>query len=309
MKDIIDFEAFVKFEPINKGFSNDKKYHVETADGRQMLLRISDISEYDCKKTEYEIMERAYEHGVPTSQPLGFGLCGGGKSVYSLSGWLDGSDIDSLLPKLGETEQYVLGIKSGELLRKIHTLPAPENTESWSIRLRCMIKNNIAFYHTHDFDSLHTELIINYLNENANILDSRPQTFIHGDFWVANLIVISSGEVAVIDFNNGISNYGDPWFELGYTMPWEGRLFYSHFYTALFKGYFSGDPPNEFYKLLKYYYAFHALATVRDIDENRGVKREESLKCFENIIRCFNDMQNTSPKWYLSDLNPNIIEN
>jgi len=73
-------ETFVKFEPISKGWSNDKKYRVETADGRRMLLRVSVITEYDRKKSEYEMMERVYELGVFTSQPLGFDLCDNGKA-------------------------------------------------------------------------------------------------------------------------------------------------------------------------------------------------------------------------------------
>jgi len=297
------YDTIVKSEPITKGWSEDKKYCVTTTDDQYLLLRVSDISEHERKKAEYGMMERVYNHGVLTSQPIEFGLCDDGKSVYSLSGWLDGGDIHSILPTLGEIEQYKLGIKSGELLRKIHTLPAPENAEPWGGRLRRMIKGNIEYYNTHDFKSPCAEAIINYLNENSNLPDLRPQTFIHGDFWVANLIRLPNGEVAAIDFNNGIENYGDPWFELGYTMPWEGNVFYAHFFTALFKGCFGGDPPGEFYKMLKYYYAYHALATVFDIGESQGNEREERIKSFENIVRCFNDMWGVAPTWYLKDFN------
>ncbi len=41
-----------------------------------------------------------------------------GKSVYSLLTWCDGEDAEAILPRLTETEQYLLGIKSGEILRK-----------------------------------------------------------------------------------------------------------------------------------------------------------------------------------------------
>ena len=63
------------FEPITKGWSSDKKYYIKTATEQQMFLRISDISELDRKKAEYEMMERMYEIGVPISQPLGYGIC------------------------------------------------------------------------------------------------------------------------------------------------------------------------------------------------------------------------------------------
>ena len=49
MTDIKDYATFVKIEPVEKGWSGDKKYYVETADGRRMLLRVSDIGKLNTK--------------------------------------------------------------------------------------------------------------------------------------------------------------------------------------------------------------------------------------------------------------------
>ncbi|MGI5899796.1 MAG: phosphotransferase [Christensenellales bacterium] len=81
MKDIPSNDSFAKIEPITKGWSGDKKYRVETADGRQMLLRVSDIAELDRKKAEYEMMERVYNHGILTPPPIEFGLCDDGRTA------------------------------------------------------------------------------------------------------------------------------------------------------------------------------------------------------------------------------------
>ena len=152
--DVPDYAAFVKIEPINKGWSEDRKYCVETVDGRSMLLRVSDIKKLDHKKAEYNMMERVYNHGVLTSQPLGFGLCNEGKSCYSLSGWLDGEDAEKALPLMTETEQFVFGLKAGETLRKIHAIPAPENAESWSgWFIRKKVQPRIEFYKTNPIKS------------------------------------------------------------------------------------------------------------------------------------------------------------
>ena len=74
------------------------------------------------------------ELNVPASRPIDFGVCNGGKSVYQLLIWIDGEDAESVLPILTETEQYVLGIRSGEILRKIHSIPAPNTQEDWEVR-------------------------------------------------------------------------------------------------------------------------------------------------------------------------------
>ena len=300
MLDIKNYDTFAKIELIEKGFSGDKKYRVETADGQHILLRLSDIADYDGKKAEFEMMKRVYNYGILTSKPIDFGLCDDGKSCYSLSGWLYGEDVEKALPKMNEEEQYAAGIKAGELLRKIHTLPAPENAEPWGIRFRRKIEHCINVYNANDFKSPHVEPIIKYLYDNLSLVDSRPQTFIHGDFWVANLMINSDGEISVIDFNQSDSGYGDPWYELGYTMPWEGTVFHLHFFVALFKGHFGGEPPREFFQMIKYYYGSSALGALCDIAENQGNKREESIKSFKNVVRNFGDFTNGIPTWYIN---------
>ena len=129
MQDIKSYNTFTKIEPVNKGWLSDKKHYVEAADGMKLLLRIADISEYDRKKAEFEMMKQVVSLGVPMSQPIDFGTCDNGKSVYSLLTWCDGEDAEAVLPFLTETEQYVLGTKSGEILKHIHSIPAPKEQE------------------------------------------------------------------------------------------------------------------------------------------------------------------------------------
>ena len=306
MTDIKNYETFVKIEPINKGWSSDKKYYIETADGQRMILRVSDISELERKKTEYGIMECVYELGVLTSQPFDFGLCDGGKSCYSLSGWLDGEDAEKALPFMSETEQYLFGMRAGEILRKIHTLPAPENAEPWGIRFRNKIKCWIEFYNGYDIKSENAEFIIKYIQKNSDLLDLRPQTFCHGDFWIGNLIIASNGEIGIIDFNSYNSGYGDPWSELIDAIIW-GKDADSYFLTGLFRGYFGGEPPHEFFKILPYYFACHALAVFYETAQNHSGEPEDGRKHMENILRWFDDFKNTVPTWYLKDFHVQYI--
>lgn len=84
MRDIPKFDTFVKVEPICKGWSGDKKYYVETKDGICLLLRVSDVSAYDAKKQEFDIMKKMSAAGINMSQPIDFGICEGRKSVYQL---------------------------------------------------------------------------------------------------------------------------------------------------------------------------------------------------------------------------------
>lgn len=76
-------ESLISREPIQKGWSGDKKFRTTDKDGNVFLLRVTPIEKYDDKKLEYELMRRVAELGVPMCAPLEFGTCG--EDVYSIS--------------------------------------------------------------------------------------------------------------------------------------------------------------------------------------------------------------------------------
>ena len=124
MKDIKIYDTIIKAEPITKGWSEDKKFCVTTTDGIKYLLRITPISRYEVRKSLFAMLEQVAVLDIPMCKPVEFGTCDDG--VYSLQSWIDGEDLDTILPLLSETEQYVLGLKSGKIIRKMHSIPAPD---------------------------------------------------------------------------------------------------------------------------------------------------------------------------------------
>lgn len=296
MIDIPNYDTFAKIEPITKGLSSDKKYYIETTDGQRMFLRISDLVEYDRKKAEYDMMKRVYNIGVLTSQPIDFGLCDDGKSCYSLSGWLDGEDAEKALPFMSETEQYVLGLKSGKTLRKIHTLPAPKDIEPWGVRFERKVYTWIEEYKSkQQIHSETGEMLIYYLEKHRNVLDICTQTFIHGDYNSENIIVMPNGKISVIDFNSYNTSYGDPWWDLE-NIAWMPTMF-PHFQTGQIYGYFNGNPPMEFWYVLTYYLAYNALAALTDAQSLNGI--EDGTEIVNNILKWTDNFQNLIPTWYL----------
>ena len=294
------FARFVRYEPISKGLSNDEKYYAKAADGQQVFLRISDISQYDRKKADYDMMEHAYLHGVSTPKPLEFGICDERKSCYSLSGWIDGGDAEKILPHMSKTEQYELGLKAGKVLKKIHAIAAADNAEPWNIRFEHKLQGWFDKYKSNP--QLHSDIgdmLVCYLKKYSHVLAFRPQTFIHGDYNIENILVMANGEISSIDFNSYNTPYGDPWWDLN-NMAWMPVIF-PHFYTGQLKGYFDGEPPKEFWYVLLYYLAYDALAALTDPYGLNGI--EDGTEIVNNILTWTNNMQSPVPTWYLKDLN------
>ncbi|NLN83009.1 MAG: phosphotransferase [Firmicutes bacterium] len=296
------YADYVKIEPISKGLSGDQKYRLETTDGKVMFLRLADLTELDRKKAEYEMMEKAYNHGILTPQPIEFGLCACGQHCYSLSGWLEGKDAEAALPFMTETEQYALGLKTGEILRKIHRMQAPKNIKPWELRFESKLANWQAQYHSKP--EIHSDIgriLLSYLDENKDVLGSRRQTFIHGDYNTENIMLLANDEIGIIDFNCFNTSYGDPWWDLN-NMAWM-PIMYPHFYTGQINGYFNRLPLIEFWQVLTYYLAFDALAALTDPYELNGL--EDGTDIVNNILNWTNNFNSIVPTWYLRDFHIN----
>lgn len=111
---------------------------------------------------------------IPMCMPIEFGTCNdttlyqGG--VYLLQSWIDGEDLETVLPLLSETEQYVLGLQSGEILKTIHSIPAPETQEEWEPRFNRKADYKINKYHECGLRFNGDEYVLAYIEQNRRLL-------------------------------------------------------------------------------------------------------------------------------------------
>ena len=289
------FERFAKVEPILKGFSCDMKYCVTAYDGTKYLLRITPADKSETRKDLFEMLKRVAALGVPMCKPLEFGDCPDG--VYILYSWIDGEDLDAALPKLSESEQYKLGEKAGEVLRVIHTIPAPENQEDWAAIYNSKTDIKIKEYQGIEeiqFDG--GEYFIKYIEQNRELLENRPQCFIHGDYHAYNMM-LENGKLIIIDFGN--FSYRDPWEEF-FKIIFCAQVS-PHFATGRIHGYFDGEPPPEFFKLLAFYTSNRTLLAIKWAMQFGQSQVDITRKIIENILKWHDNMNNLVPSWYLKN--------
>ena len=287
-------ENFIKIELINKGWSEDKKYCVTTAGGTKRLLRISPMERYEHRKKLHEMMKCVSVLGIPMCQPIDFGICDDG--IFSLQSWIEGEDLENILPFLSETEQYVLGLQSGEIIRKIHSIPAPETQEDWATLFIRKTDCKIKKYHECGIRFEGDAAVIQYIEQNKSLLENRQQTLQHGDYGVSNMIYAEK-KVFAIDFS---FDYGDPWQDFE-SIRWAVDKSV-HFATGMVNGYFSNKVPEYFWKLLKLYLAescFHNL--VWSVGTSSKGQIDTTLRQIKDVQNWFDGFQNVEPTWYLKD--------
>ncbi len=283
--------SFERLDPIEKGWSGDQKYCALCTDGSKMLLRVSPADQYTAKLHEYEMMKRVAQLGIPMCQPIDFGLCGW--SVCSLQRWVEGEDAELLLPMLSDTQQYVYGLDAGRILRRIHSISAPEEQQDWSQRFSKKANSKVELYKQSPISFEGAPNMIDCIQSKMHLLEGRPQCFQHGDYHVGNML-IENGTLVIIDFNRW--DYGDPWEEFN-RIVWSAQVS-PLFASGLVNGYFEGQVPVEFWELLAFYISSNTLGSVpwavafgqKEVDVMLGQAKE--------VLDWYDGMKKIVPGWY-----------
>ena len=287
---------FVKVDPIIKGWSNDKKYCVTVSDGTRYLLRISDISKTENRQVLFSMQQKVAKLGILMCVPVEFGVLDDG--VYSLQSWIDGVELLDVIPSLTEGAKYDLGVKSGEILRAIHTVPAPDTQEEWELRFNKKIDNRINTYHEcveKDLLAGGEEYFLRYVENNRHLLANRPQCFLHGDFHLGNMMV-ADGELVIIDFDR--YDFGDPWDEFN-RMPFNAAAS-PNFATGMLHGYFGDKVSMEFFRLMAFYIAGTHLGGLSWAVKFGEAEINFSKKQNTDILGWYDNMKTVVPSWYFN---------
>lgn len=285
-------DRFITKEVIRKGWSEDRKYCVTDADGQRYLLRVSDLSLAERKKAEQQAMERLSGLGIPMCDPVAFGTDNEG--VWSLQRWIDGADAEERIPQLPEGEQYRYGLDAGRILTVIHSLPAPEGREDWGLRFNRKIDRKRKQYLSCPLRYENDRGFLGCIEENRRLLQGRPQCFQHGDYHIGNMMIDGDGVLTVIDFNRW--DYGDPFEEFN-RIVWCAQCS-PLFASGMVDGYFDGQVPMEFWRLLALYMSVNALSSLPWAIPFGEKEIQVMLRNAQKMNEWYDGMTCVVPRWY-----------
>ena len=292
--DIPNNKDWIKINKINKGWSNDKKFYIRTIDDKHLLLKISDISEYDKKKTEFKYIKDLNTKDILMSSAIEFGICNNEKSVYSLFTWVEGKDANLKIKEFNKEEQYNLGFTAGKYLKEIHNIDAPSSELDWDIKFNAKINKKILSYKECGVTIEGADKIITYLQENRHLLSNRPQCFQHGDYHINNMIITSSKELGIIDFNR--FDYGDPFEEFN-RITWSAEVS-PEFASGYINGYFNNEVPDIFFRLMLLYILSNAIGSISWAMSFGQEEVNVMMEQIENILGWYKGLETYIPNWY-----------
>ena len=284
---------FVSKELIQKGWSGDKKYCAIDERGNKFLLRVSPIEQYERKKSEFELMQQVAALDVPMCEPLEFGTSDEG--VYSVQTWIEGMDAEENIHNYTIEEQYSYGFTSGQILKEIHKIPAPEGGEDWEIYFNRKADRKIKMYAECPIKCENGQAFIDYINANRHLLKGRPKTYQHGDYHIGNMMIGEEKQLYIIDFNR--YDFGDPWEEFN-RIVWCAQAA-PHFASGMVDGYFDNNIPMEFWKLLALYIASNTLSSVAWAIPFGEKEIAVMLNQARDVLSWYDNMKNPVPSWYV----------
>lgn len=293
MKDIRNFDIFVKTEPIHKGWSGDRKYYLETKDGERFLLRVSDISSYETKQHEFEIMKKMSAAGIKMSLPISFGICEEGKSVYLLLSWCDGEEAKEALYHLSDAEQYVFGRKAANVLKQMEAIDYKPPSQEWSQTYQGRVAHYIELYRRCGYTFDGDDVIISFLRTQRHCIGERPTALMHEDFQTDNMVISSDGELYMIDFQ--MCGETDPYLVM--TGAGVSAMYSVPFAMGQIDGYFGKTVPEDFWQKYRYYMLAEMLYAFT-VGVKMEEEREETLHMFDNEIKRIKYQGSPIPMWY-----------
>lgn len=286
------FDSIVSRTPIDRGWSADRKYRAEAADGSVWFLRISPMDRYDQRKMQFEHMQQVRALGVPMSDPVEFGTCGEG--CYTLLGWIEGRDAEQVLPQLPKGQQYEYGQKAGRMLNTIHRLPPPFDPEPWGLRFGRKLEQKLTAYDACPRKFEEGERLTAFVEENRHLVEDRPQVWQHGDYHCGNLMFDENMVLRVIDFDR--EDAGDPWYEFN-RIIWDGRAA-PDYARGMVDGYFGGDVPEEFWRIMALYLCQNMLSSLPWAMDFGEEEIRIAIENADRVLGWYDDMKSVIPNWY-----------
>ena len=255
LEQLMIYDSIISRTPVLGGWTPDRKYRAETADGDLYFLRIAPPERRERMELVFRLQGLAAEGETAISQPLECGPCAEG--FYLLETWIQGEEAGSAVQKRTEAQLYRDGLAAGRLLRRMHSIPAPAGLPDWGERFNAKIDRRVAEYLACPLKYEHDEPLLAGVSENRALLAGRPQSFQHGDFHVGNFMY-QNGRLTVIDFDR--CGFGDPWEDFD-RIVWTAAASPALARGQL-DGYFSEGVPEKFWRLLILYLCVNQLGSL-----------------------------------------------
>lgn len=287
-----------KYEVISKlsyGWSDDQKYVVCDMKEDRYLLRRGSLSRKKQAYEEFRLIQRSYEIGLPVQEPIAVYENIDEHILDRIYQWIDGAMLEDVLANLDQHRQFELGMTAGSILKSIHALNYEGVDLDWGTYYRERVYKKLNAYLHCGIKLKQEDLFLSWIREFDCLLNSRPLVHQHGDYHPGNMILSEKEVLYIIDFDR--HSIGDPWEEFN-RIVWSAKKS-SYFASGQIKAYFEDEIPEDFFRLLKYYFAVNALGSVPWAIKFGQKEIDVMIEQAQTILSWYPDPSQITPNWFI----------
>ena len=279
---------------LEKGWSRELKFFVDTGSRQRFLLRVRDNNQQESHRNEFDFVLRLNAAGIAVPRPHLFGLTNQGQSTFMLLDWIEGQDLAEVLPGLPACDQYRLGKEAGQILRMIHHMPIREDAPPpRDIRQKSLEK--VDKFEEAGLCIKDSTRVAEFIRGHIGWIGCGPFVCQHGDYHPGNLIFMPDRHIAVIDFNRW--DIGDPVEEF-YKLQSFTIQSSIPFARGQLDGYFDGMPDEAFWQALAVHVAVSALYSIRWAAPFGAHEVEGMVQRYNQAFLDYRGFAQIIPDWY-----------
>lgn len=293
----MEFPEFdcISMKKIDKGYSWETKYIMETADSKKYVIRVAPMKYREKKQEEYCLLKKYAELQLPISLPVCLKELQYQDSIASVLSYVEGSDLEEILPSLSEEEQYRLGREAGMILHKIHSIALDdENQVEFKKKLIDKKTRQLQKYLDSTLRQSDDENILKYWHTHLDKIGNQ-MAYSHGDFHPGNLIYTPDHHIGVIDFNR--SSKDDPYEEFYKLQMFVAEISIPYCVGEI-DGYFGENVPEEFWKVNGFYVAHGILFSIVWAEPFGIDEVYKMIDRYQRAKKDYMDFQTDIPSWY-----------
>lgn len=295
VKNITNNRNWKTYQRITKGFSSDLKYLAIDNNENKYFIRISPIVLKNKKLLEKRFLDKIRNLNFKKTICYECDVFNNGENVFSLYSWIEGDILKNNISRMSYQEKYILGVKTGKMLKEIHNIEVDKKDKVSIQQIRFRRAKKILLYMNSKIKISNDNLIINFINDNINNLYSFEPKYIHHDFHLGNLVIDNKNDIGIIDFNKSMVE--DPILDLVKLQIFDIEDG-SDFCMGVLDGYFGNNIPNDFWIKYAVLTAYNCI-TLALWANSKGLSEILKInKIIKNVLREYNNFENSIPNWY-----------
>ncbi len=278
------------------GDSPVKKYLL-LKDSKKYILRLYNQNFISSRLVAFNNIKKLYVNGIHVPKPIEIGSCNDSQYAYMILEWVNGKSIEDLIKSNNEQTAIQFGIKSGQELRKLHSVESYNNPNIFLEYKEKISKKKAKFLSLGlRYDDI--LFIFDYLEKSRSLLHNNQSSIIHGDIHAGNIILSDDNKQFFIDLD--VCKKSASWYDLASNACLLNNNMY---YVGLFDGYFNEKIPDTFWEVYTFYGCLHCLDYILYSIRCEKLDLDHGLKILNNFLNSTRGLDNFIPEWYIETKN------